>query len=644
MLAHRNESPSYALALVALPWAVKDHPSAALAALGAYVRRELPGVNVTLYSEFVNVAGALGDDLYDALADRCHREGELVYMALAYPGRRPAVVATLAHWAEEHLDRGMRGEAANWSTAIESLLCLLEQRIVALAQELKLCNALGLTTTFGQTFSSIALAREVKRLNPGIKVIFGGSAVSGQSGPSLLAEYPEIDYIVQGEGEQPIVHLLDCLTNGRPVIAGTPGVLYREANAPSSSPVPFSEIKVMDDLPLPDYSEYAALAEVYDFDWTVPMEGSRGCWWDRTSRRGNPKDTCYYCSVNVQWGGYREKSVDRAVSEVLELSERYRKLKFFFVDNIIRNHELDRFARSLRDSGKQFEIFYEMRANIRSHDFLLLWEAGLASVQIGIEALSTSVLSRIGKGTTTIQNLYAMRLCAEFGVTNISNLIISFPGSTTAEVEGTVDVIENYALAYGPLNISRFSLLLGTTVDVLREEFGIVNARSPDLFKAGLPEDVWQRLQFQAMDFETMLPVADWTPVVELCKRWHSLHQNVRAPLLRYQDGGSFLTIEDRRFGDFRTGTFEGIERDIYLFCTEIRSEKQILERFPEIASRLKELLAAWIEFRIIFHEAGKYLSLAVASAPHQAARRIRALHQDERARRTLPSAPATVV
>jgi hypothetical protein len=422
--------------------------------------------------------------------------------------------------------------------------------------------------------------------------------------------------------------------HGRPLVPGTAGVLYRETNARSLSPVAFSEMKVMDDLPLPDYSEYAALAEVYDFDWTVPMEGPRGCWWDRTSRRGNPKDTCYYCSVNVQWGGYREKSVDRAVSEVLELSERYRRLKFFFVDNIIRNHELDRFARSLRDSGKQFEIFYEMRANVRSQDFLLLWEAGLSSVQIGIEALSTSVLSRIGKGTTTIQNLYAMRLCTEFGVENISNLIISFPGSTAAEVEDTVHVIENYALGYGPLNISRFSLLLGTTVDVLREGFGIVNARSPDLFKAGLPDDVWQRLQFQAMDFETTLPVADWTPVAEVCKRWRSLHQNVQAPLLRYRDGGSFLMIEDQRFGDFRTGTFEGIERDIYLFCTEIRSEKQILERFPEIRPRLKELLEAWIEFRIMFHESGRYLSLAVASAPHQAAGRIRALREEELTRK----------
>jgi hypothetical protein len=165
MTAHRNDSPSYAIALVALPWAVKDHPSAALAALGAYVQRERPSVNVTLYSEFVNVAGALGDQLYDTLADRCHQEGELIYMALVYPSKRPTVVATVAKWAEERLDSAIRGQADDWGTAIEALVCLLEERIGALARELKEYDALGLTTTFGQTFSSIALAREVKNSN-----------------------------------------------------------------------------------------------------------------------------------------------------------------------------------------------------------------------------------------------------------------------------------------------------------------------------------------------------------------------------------------------------------------------------------------------------------------------------------------------
>jgi hypothetical protein len=40
---------------------------------------------------------------------------------------------------------------------------------------------------------------------------------------------------------------------GGSVAPGTPGVLYREATTKTLSPVPLSEVKTMDDLPLPDY-------------------------------------------------------------------------------------------------------------------------------------------------------------------------------------------------------------------------------------------------------------------------------------------------------------------------------------------------------------------------------------------------------
>jgi len=636
MSVHSQDPARYSFALVALPWATKTHPSGALSALSAYISRERPNVDVTIHSEFVGVAAALGDALYEALAVQCFREGELPYMALVYPEKRPTVVAALAAWADEHLDPAIRGEAQDWSATVEDLICILEKRLHELAQELKQCDAVGFTVTFGQTFGSIALTRALKALTPGIKVIFGGTSLADRAGISLFEEYPEIDYAVQGEGEQPIVYLLDTLMQGGSVAPGTPGVLYREATTKTLSPVPLSEVKTMDDLPLPDYTEYAALADVYDFDWSIPMEGSRGCWWDRSSHKGNPKDTCYFCGIPAHWGRYREKSVERVVDEVLQLSDRYQRLRFLFTDSIIRNRDTDRFATALRDSGKELEFFYEMRANVRSHEFVLLWEAGLTSVQIGIEALSTSLLSRIGKGTTTIQNLHAMRLCAEFGVANLSNLITNFPGSTKAELEETMHVLENYALSYHPLAVSGFVLSQRSTVDVLRDEFGILRTRNPDIFKAGLPEDVWERLLFPEMKVEMKEPGVDWTPLVELCKRWHALHENAREPLLRYRDGVSFLAIEDERFDDFRTGTLSGIERDIYLFCTEIRSEKQILERFPESRSQLHELLQGWIESRIAFHESGKYLSLAVASAPHQAARRIRALREEQLARRSM--------
>jgi hypothetical protein len=95
-------------------------------------------------------------------------------------------VAALAAWADEHLDPAIRGEAQDWSATVEDLICILEKRLHELAQELKQCDAVGFTVTFGQTFGSIALTRALKALTPGIKVIFGGTSLADRAGISCL--------------------------------------------------------------------------------------------------------------------------------------------------------------------------------------------------------------------------------------------------------------------------------------------------------------------------------------------------------------------------------------------------------------------------------------------------------------------------
>src|SRR5262249_8481668 len=158
----------------------------------------------------------------------------------------------------------------------------------------------------------------------------GGSTVSGRVGPSLLAEYRFVDYIVQGEGEGPLAALLDLLANRPGATLKLDGVLTQSRDcAPIAEPTT-SETRDLDDLPFPDYDEYGVLAEEYGIGWALPIEGSRGCWWDRSKRAGNPKSTCYFCNLNVQWGGYRQKSVPRLAAEIDELSRRYRNLRLFF--------------------------------------------------------------------------------------------------------------------------------------------------------------------------------------------------------------------------------------------------------------------------------------------------------------------------
>jgi ribosomal peptide maturation radical SAM protein 1 len=461
-----------------------------------------------------------------------------------------------------------------------------------------------------------------------VLTFLGGSTVSARVGPSLLAEYPFVDFIVQGEGELPLVALLDAIAAGNPEAAASkPGALSRARAAQHPNGVALWEVPKMDDLPLPDYDEYVERAEEHGIDWWLPVEGSRGCWWDRTKRTGDPKNTCYFCNLNVQWGGYREKSIPKLAAEMDALSERYQVLKVFFLDNIIRSKGVVDLAEAFRALGKDFSIFYEMRANVQPVELVALWEAGLRATQFGVEGLSTSFLRRIGKGTTLLQNLSVMRTCTELGIRNGANLIIDFPGSTAEEVAETCEAIASYTLSFEPLRTSRFGLGVASTIDALREEFGLVEVRSADTYRRGLPDDVWNRLQLFDLSYTLACPGADWAPVQEACKRWTALHEARRGHLLQYRDGGSFIVIEDLRFGDFRSGTFTGLQRDLYLYCMEIRTREQMARRFAECASAedIDEALAQFVEYKVAARENDRYLALAVASSPHLAVQRIRA-------------------
>jgi len=117
--------------------------------------------------------------------------------------------------------------------------------------------------------------------------------------------------------------------------------------------------------------------------------------------------------------------------------------------------------------------------------------------------------------------------------------------------------------------------------------------------------------------------------VVEACQRWREIDAQATEPLLYYQDGGSFLNIHDSREAEFRSGTFTGLERELYLFCLEMRSFTAITQQFVGVcnidAATIQAVLGQFVADRLMFAEQGKYLSLAVAPSPQAAARRLRA-------------------
>jgi ribosomal peptide maturation radical SAM protein 1 len=627
------------VALVALPWTCADLPSAALSALSAYVRRERPQYTLDCHSEFVDVSVMVGERLYAAIAKEANEIGMLMYMPLTYPERLGSVREGFREWVAKRapFEPAFRDTGFDVERTFSTTVDRLRSHVADLARRLSHVRVVGMTCTHGQLFANVALARELKRLNPRVTIVIGGArSIGSRSGHTVMSEYECFDYLVEGEGERALVALLDAIANG----ANESGLAAEVPVGGGIFSTSSAELR-MDELPMPDYDEYAARADRLGVSWSIPVEGSRGCWWDRTKRTGDAKDTCFFCSLNVEWGGYREKPSARVVHEMVALSDRYRNLNFTFLDNILRLNGVESLAESMKRTHREYSFFHELRANATPYEMLVLSEAGLSSVQIGVEGLSASLLRRLNKGTSPIQNLAAMKTCAELGIRSQSNLIADFPGSTAQEVSETCHVIQEYALALPPLNVTGFRLTVASTVDILRSEFGVTNVRNLEMYRHGLPEDVFDRLELFDKDFDQVAPTADWTPVRRAIERWAQLHSARRGHLLIYRDGQTYITIDDSRFGNFSTATFEGLERDLYVYCMEIRTFDQIAKRFraTNSAQAIRDALQLFVDSRIMYSEQDRYLSLALAPTPRIASQRIRAARTTEPA-----SEPLTIL
>lgn len=620
------------IALVSMPWGDFGTPSAALGALSGYLHHHEPNFEVTCHSEHLEVSERIGSHIYGILGE--HRVlADSLYLAILFPEKREALRTAFGPQAVLALGGtpatlGITGDS--WELIFDRLQEQLNDHLQETALSLsRKEDVVGLTTSLLQTFSGLALARQIKTLDPNVHIVLGGASVQGMLGLSVLQEFDFVDYVIQGEGEIPFATLLKALDEGCAVDPATPGIVTRATAKQPSLLERCWEAPDLDALPFPDYDEYLRKADQYSIIWNIPVEGSRGCWWDRVAKTGNPRDRCYFCNYAI--GTYREKTAARLAREVDFLASRYQNVRIAFCDNAVRPRGVTELAAALKKRKEQLCFFITLRANTTPHEILSLNGAGMVRCECGIEGLSNAYLKRINKGTTVIQNLQVLKTCHELGIWNNTHLIAEFPGATVAEVEETARTIRDYAATYYPSGtVGGFDLCVGSTVDKCREEYGIHQVRNLDEYQCGMPDGSRTRLQLLDRSWNGPKPV-DWSPVREACVAWYELHERLRKDerfpfthALYYHDGGDFLEIVDRRHG-CRTLTLPEPWRSVYLYCMEIRSRDQLNGAFAESVSELDNIVGKLVAEKILYQEDQRCLALAVATTPVLAARRIRA-------------------
>lgn len=598
-MAATGQAPTLRISLISMPWSICNRPSLQLAALKAYLERERP-VHVEVCHPYLKFAKALDFDTYRCISENGWA-GEALFAALLFPDR--------TEQAAKVFRESLKGKVSKRKTpAFAETVSLVETTCLDWFAEKSFENSrlIGFSVCFNQLFSSLYAASLLKEHRPELPIIFGGSSCAGELGISLIKHFPQIDYVVDGEGEGPLLGLCSFLAGDS---ASLPERLHSRIQT-STRPCP--EIADLDQLPLPDYSPYfAEMQRIFPdqpFIPVLPLEFSRGCWWNK----------CTFCNLNIQWQGYRSKRAEQVRAEVEKLTESHQCLDFTFTDNALPTREADRFFQQQAQTSIDCRFFAEIRGIADPDKLAAYSRGGLKTVQVGIEALSTSLLDKMAKGLTAIENIAVMKHCAAAGIRLEGNLILEFPGSSADEVVETLAALD-YVLPYTPLSPAVFFLGHGSPVHREPERFGISAFIPHSRNRLLLPPELLSRLEMLRVDYrgDRQRQRRLWNQVARKLDRWRQFHETRQKngpPPLSYRDGGDFLIIRQERLdGPPLQHRLRGLSRKIYLFCGRIRNRTELHEYCTSLSpEKLSAFIAELSDKHLLFKEKGRVLALAL--------------------------------
>jgi ribosomal peptide maturation radical SAM protein 1 len=595
--------------LVSMPFSDAEWPSIQLGLLAAILRQHRYPVR-TLHAN-LDFAARLGVEYYRRLSERAAgMVADWLFSLEAFGPAAPDPQGRLLDDFAAELDYLGDG----WR---ERLLHIRHQDVPAYLGALAAdplwdgVRVVGFTSTFQQNTASFALARRLKQCRPELVTVFGGANFDGEMGPEWVRSVDCVDVAVVGEADQALPRLLDRLVVGAD-LGGLAGVTYR-AGGQVVIAAPAPPVQRMDDLPVPDYTEYFERAQRLGLlprtgpgAVRIPFESARGCWW-------GAKHHCTFCGLNGSTMQFRAKAPQRVADELVAQARRYRSFRFQGVDNILDMGYLTQLFPALADAGVTYEIFYEVKANLTREQIRTLARGGVTHVQPGIESLSSTVLRLMRKGVRASQNVNLLRWATHYGITVGWNVLWGFPGERKEDYTEQAALLPHLVhlpppVGAGRLWVERFSPL-----------FGESPTRTPErsyryVYPAGV--DLQRAAYFFEYDLPGALPDGVYDRMREGVAAWTAAWEQPKRPELTYWSSPGFLQIYDGRHpGAEGTYTFEGTLADLYVACSDRPiSAAAVHERLGGRLS-MAEIGVAFDEFQqrgLVFRDESLTLALAL--------------------------------
>lgn len=296
------------------------------------------------------------------------------------------------------------------------------------------------------------IARELKRLQPAVRVALGGPEITPDN--SWVLSTDAYDFAVIGEGEQTFTDLLGVLlVDGAVENQRIPGLYIPPRRGPRFDAARAPAFRT----PIPDLnalgSPYrAGILDVADEEMLL-LETTRGC-----------RFQCKFCYYPKAYDKLYFLTPDAVRAELNHAAQRGAREVVLLDPTLNQRKDFADFLRLLAagNPGRGFRYFGELRAEgITTETAGLLQQANFTEVEVGLQSIDPEAMTLMDRKNNLRAFERGVRAMLGAGIRVKVDLIVGLPGDTVASVRRGLRYLRDNEL-YADVQVFHLSVLPGT--------------------------------------------------------------------------------------------------------------------------------------------------------------------------------------
>jgi len=247
------------------------------------------------------------------------------------------------------------------------------------------------------------------------------------------------DFVIQGEGEETLLELLDFIKNKNTNYESIHGLIFFHHHDIIKTKKR-TLLKQLDDLELPAWD-------------LVNIEPYRQVWLKKHQRfsinvattRGCPYK-CNWCAKPIYGNAYNMRSPQNVVKELLMLKNLFNLDHVWFCDDIfgLKRTWVTEFSKLVKENNLKFKYKIQSRADLLVQEKYVedLASSGCEDVWMGAESGSQKILDAMDKGTTVEEIKGARQLLKNHNIKASFFLQFGYLGETIDDIKKTIDLVK----------------------------------------------------------------------------------------------------------------------------------------------------------------------------------------------------------